>query len=109
MNKTDILNKIPAEGFIKLKSQKIENLTAGDKTGLIRKGNELFNAGEIEKAKRIFLSTGYTDGIIRIGDVYYKNNEPLKALNMYWLAPAKEKKELLITEISAVVKRWLNE
>ena len=35
---------------------------------LNRKGNVLFNSGDIEGARRIFMTTGYTDGLVRIGD-----------------------------------------
>jgi len=109
MEKMNILDNIPVEGFIKVRSQKIESLSASQKAGLIRKGNELFNSGKVELAERIFLSTGYTDGIIRVGDAYYKKKETLKALRMYWLAPAVEKKEMLIEEISAIIKKWIKE
>ncbi len=51
---------------------------------LIRKANELFNAGEVEKAAVIFEKTGYKDGLIRIGDHYFfDKKQPLFALGYY--------------------------
>lgn len=100
---------IPKEGFIKVSSPKAAPLSGQQKTALIRKGNELFNAGDYEAAKRIFLTTGYTDGIIRMGDHYVKANEPLEALRMYWIAPAPDKKELILEGMSRVLHKWLKE
>ena len=103
------LNNIPSEGFIKLSSAKPVVLSGADKAALIRKGNTFFNSGEYEKAKRIFLTTGYTDGLIRIGDWHLKQNEPLEAIRMYWIAPAPDKVETWIGKASEAVSKWLKE
>lgn len=100
---------IPKEGFIKTGRPKQANLTAQQKAALIRKGNELFNAGNLEQAKKVFLTTGYTDGIVRIGDYYYKKNELFEAFRMYWLAPAPDKKDLMISMMATTVQKWLKE
>jgi len=105
----DELSGIPKEGFIKVSSPKATSLSGKQKTALIRKGNELFNAGDYEGAKRIFLTTGYTDGIIRMGDHYFKAKEPLEALRMYWMAPAPDKKEMVLENMARVLHRWLRE
>ncbi len=109
MKRYDILKKIPGEGFLKVGSKKNTDLTIEQKAALNRKGNELFNKKEFEKAKRIFLTTGYTDGIIRIGDYHYQNNEVLEAFRMYILAPAQDKKEMLIGKMAVVIQLWLKE
>jgi hypothetical protein len=100
---------LPKEGFLKVGSQKTESLTGQQRTALIRKGNELFNAGEVERAKRIFLTTGYADGIIRVGDAYYKKRDPLEAFRMYWMAPAPDKRAEMIEKMALIVHRWLKE
>ncbi len=47
---------------------------------LIRRGNELFNSKRYAEAEKIFVKTGYKDGLIRIGDyLYYDRKMPLAA------------------------------
>lgn len=104
-----ILNGIPREGFIKLSSEHPEGLSGADKAALIRRGNTFFNSGEYEKAKRIFITTGYTDGLIRIGDWHLENNEPFEAIRMYWMAPAPDKVESWVCRASGAISKWLNE
>lgn len=100
---------IPEEGFLKVTRQKLVSLSDAQKAALIRKGNELFNAGKVEQAKRIFLTTGYTDGLVRVGDYYYKRLDLFEAIRMYWLAPAPDKKQLIVEQMASTVHRWLNE
>jgi hypothetical protein len=69
------------------------------KAALNRKGNQLFNDGKIEEARRIFMTTGYSDGLSRVGDYYSENNRPLEALRMYWIAPDKKKSQPLIEKL----------
>ncbi len=109
MKKDDALKKMPVEGFLKVSPQKKEGFSAQQKAALIRKGNELFNGGDIPTAKKIFLTTGYTYGIERIGDYYRKKGDPYEALRMYWLAPSQKKKEQLVEEMTQVVRTWLAE
>lgn len=55
-----------------------------ERVELIRKGNMLFNQGEIEQATVIFLKTKYLDGITRVADHYfYDKKRPLEALKYY--------------------------
>ncbi|MBI9108302.1 MAG: hypothetical protein JEZ04_16265 [Spirochaetales bacterium] len=105
----NILKNIPQQGFIKLTSDKPAGISGADKAALIRKGNVFFNDGEYEKAKRIFLTTGYTDGLIRIGDWYLSQNNPVEAIRMYWIAPAPDRVEEWITKASGAVGKWLKE
>ncbi len=109
MNTNDVLKLIPVEGFLKIKSQKVETLSKEQKAVLIRKGNELFNSGEYEKAKKIFLTTGYTHGIIQMGEYYIKQKEPLEAFRMYNLAPAPDKAAEIVESMSLIIKKWLKE
>ncbi|MFO7850650.1 MAG: hypothetical protein R6V67_11880 [Spirochaetia bacterium] len=109
MKKDDVLKKMPVEGFLKVSPEKKEGFPPQKKTTLIRKGNELFNSGDIKTAKRIFLTTGYSYGIERIGDYYREKGEPYEALRMYWLAPSVKKREQLVKEMSQVIRTWLSE
>ena len=59
---------------------------------LIRKGNELFNKGEIDLAAKIFVKTGYRDGITRVADhFFYDKRLPLVALPYYKMVNCTEK------------------
>ncbi len=84
-------------------------LSSEQKTTLIRKGNELFNKGQVDTAKRIFITVGYTDGLIRLGDHYYKQNRPLEAFKMYRLAPDNGRSERMIERMALVLRTWLLE
>ena len=79
------------------------------KAALNRKGNILFNSGDIEGARRIFLTTGYSDGLTRIGDYYNSKGRTLDALRMYWIAPARSKAEPIIFQLSAVIQSLLHQ
>ncbi len=68
-----------------------------------RRGNEFFNAGNVEAAKRIFMATGYSDGLTRVGDYYAGQNRELDALKMYWLAHNRRKFEPIIKNISGLI------
>lgn len=109
MNRSEALKKIPAQGFLKLTRGEPPPLTREQRTALIRKGNQFFNQGDYEKAKKIFLTTGYTDGIIRMGDYYIRKQNVLEAFRMYKLAPAPDKVENLIMQMAGVVQHWLKE
>ncbi|MFW5683921.1 MAG: hypothetical protein ACOC1I_03635 [Spirochaetota bacterium] len=100
---------LAAPGFIKTSGTGGAQLSAQQRSVLVRKGNELFNQGQVEQAKRIFLTARYTDGIIRVGDHYMKKNQPLEAFRMYWLAPDRTKSEQLIEKMAGVIRGWLKE
>jgi len=71
-----------------------------DKAALNRKGNQKFNEGDIEGARRIFMTTGYSDGLSRVGDFYKSKDRPLEALRMFWMAHDKRKLEPLIEKLA---------
>ena len=109
MDLKELFDKDSDVDFIKLTKPDPAGISQSQRVALNRKGNELFNAGQYEQAKRIFLTTGYTDGLIRVGDYYFKNNHHLEALKMYWLAPAPDKRDSLIQKISSVVRKWIDD
>ena len=85
-------------------------LTPKERIFLIRKGNELLNDGDIEKAEKIFVTTAYKDGLIRIGDYYYFNKKNVfKALNLYLEAKYEKRIRELTERMAIVLKKWLNE
>jgi hypothetical protein len=105
----DVLEQMPKEGFIKLTSEANRSLSGQQRTALIRKGNVLFNQGKVDMAKRIFLTAGYTDGLIRLGDYYYKRRQPLEAFRMYRLAPYKSSAEKMVEKMAMILRSWLKE
>jgi len=109
MKRNDILDLIPEDGFLKIPESGKVPLSPERKVKLLRKGNQLFNEGDIKTAERIFITIGYTDGLIRVGDYYYSKNDPLEALRMYKAAPAPDKVEMIVTRMAQVVRKWLNE
>ena len=84
-------------------------IDGSQKAALNRKGNILYNSGDIEGARRIFLTTGYSDGLVRIGDFYNSKGRSLDALRMYWIAPDHNKAEPIIMQLSAVIQNLLHD
>ena len=109
MNVEESLKHIPKEGLLKITRSQRSAIDEPQRVALIRKGNEFFNAGKIDQAKRIFITTGYGDGLTRIGDYHYGREEPLEALRMYWLAPSPKKIDYMMERITAIVQKWLSE
>ncbi|MDC7220353.1 MAG: hypothetical protein PQJ59_10450 [Spirochaetales bacterium] len=99
--------KIPKEGFLKTTVERRDDLSSQDRIQLIRRGNEFFNGGNVEMARKIFLTLGYKDGIIRLGDLYYSKGEPLEALKMYKEADATAKVDEMTFQMAQVIKQWL--
>ncbi|CAD7842158.1 hypothetical protein S1OALGB6SA_1892 [Olavius algarvensis spirochete endosymbiont] len=100
--------RFPKEGFLKIASPKRTKIDSTRKVALIRKGNELFNSGDVDSAKKIFLACGYTDGIIRVGDNCYKNADYWEAYRLYILAPAPDRVDHLIKKMAQVIQDWLH-
>jgi len=80
------------------------SVEGSDKAALNRKGNMLFNSGDIEGARRIFMTTGYSDGLSRVGDHYKSQNRLIEALRMYRIAPDRNKAEPLIEQLAGIIK-----
>ena len=112
--KEELLKKVPESGFLKVTGSESAVLTKDKRALLIRKGNELFNQEEInqeqiELAKKIFLTTGYTDGLIRLGDYYLSKNQALEAFRMYWLAPYPKRVNWMLERMVWIMRDWLKE
>ncbi|MDR2658640.1 MAG: hypothetical protein LBC27_01450 [Spirochaetaceae bacterium] len=108
MNTAELLKRFKGEEIL-LKSCEKRPMEAEQKAQLNRKGNVLFNQGDIESARRIFITTGYSDGLSRIGDYYRSKGRAIDALRMYWIAPDKKKSAELIMELSFMVKNLIHE
>jgi hypothetical protein len=85
-------------------------LTPKERLLLIRKGNEIFNGGDIEKAAKIFTTTAYKDGLIRVGDFYYfEKKDILRALHYYFEAKYEKRINEVSERIALVLKQWLGD
>lgn len=113
MNDADVkemlLEKAPAEGFIKVTDNPVGGLNSEQKSILNRKANVMFNNGNIEDARRIYITTGYSDGLTRVGDYYMDKNESLKALKQYHLAHNARKTEPIYNDIAKVISTLIAE
>ena len=108
MNYQRIFDKFNDQNvFIKTTAKTV--IEGPQKAALNRKGNTLFNSGDIEGARRIFITTGYSDGLTRIGDHYLSKGKSLDALKMYWIAPDRNKAEPIIAQLSEVIRNLLLE
>ena len=89
--------------FIKV-TDSVTSLSSEQKAVLNRRGNRLFNEGFIQEAQRIFTTTGYSDGLTRVGDYYAAKNNTLEALRMYCLAKNKRKSEPIIDSLVRLIR-----
>lgn len=97
------------EGFIKVTDKPVQGLSSEQKAALNRKGNVLFNEGKYDAACRIFVTTGYSDGLVRIGDLYMKQNRSLLALRYYLLAKNRAKSEAVYEKLAGIISILLKE
>jgi len=107
LDRSTVFDRFSDQGFIKTVAR--PGVDSAQKVVLNRRGNELLNKGNIEGAKRIFLTTGYSDGLIRVGDQYLSQGKSMEALRMYWLAPDRKKAEEIISRLSVLIQKLLQE
>lgn len=78
------------------------------RNALIREGNAAFNEGDIEMAARIFKTTVYKDGLIRVGDYYYfEKHQPLLAYGYYRKAGHQKMLDKIFDGFTFALKCWL--
>jgi hypothetical protein len=107
--KDDRITGIENRGFVKAAVASRSPLTGEQRAALIRKGNEVFNKGDFATAERIFITVKYADGLIRIGDRYYKSGNALEAFKMYRQALDKTKTDLMLEKMAIIIRGWLEE
>jgi len=104
-----LFERFPSDRLIKTGDLPTPGVEPDRKVKLNRKGNELFNMGDTEAARRIFQTTGYSDGLIRVGDRYLSDRKPIDALKMYRLARDEKRSERIINSAALVIQTLLNE
>jgi hypothetical protein len=79
-----------------------------ERVELIRRGNELFNNGEISKAAVLFVKTGYRDGLTRIADhLFYDKRQPLYALKYYRMVNRQDKVQEIFERMAFALGKLL--
>lgn len=101
--------KVAPQGLIKATGGAPTNLSGEQKAQLIRRGNELFNERHYDLAERIFLTLGYSDGLVRVGDVMFKRHDYAHALKLYQKAPDPGRVARVAKRMAMVVRQWLIE
>jgi hypothetical protein len=104
-----VFERFSSDSLIKSSDTPRKGLAGEEKAKLNRKGNELFNKGELETARRIFQTTGYSDGLIRMGDSYLEARQPALALKMYWLAHDEKRSAELVELAVLAIRNILHE
>ncbi|MDZ4728307.1 MAG: hypothetical protein SH817_19290 [Leptospira sp.] len=75
---------------------------------LIREGNQAFNAGDIRKARELFMKTGYQDGLTRLGDHFmYDRKLPMLAFGYYKKAGRQDKVDEIFQRMIMALSEWL--
>lgn len=97
------------DGFIKVTDNPVAGLTSEQKAILNRKANVMFNNGNVEDARRIYITTGYSDGLTRMGDYYMDKNQGLKALKQYTLAHNTRRAEPIIADLAKIISTLIKE
>lgn len=97
------------QGFVKTAGPAKPALTGEQKAQLIRRANELFNKGDFGMAERIYIATGYSDGMVRMGDTHFRQQRYREAMRLYMLAPAPDRVSRLARRMALVVQQWLIE
>lgn len=103
------LKNFPEGSLIKTVDEPNKNLSPSEKVQLNRRGNTLFNTGELETARRIFQTTGYSDGLNRIGETYLSQRKPVDALKMFKLAHDEGRSNELIAKAAQAIRKMLED
>lgn len=77
---------------------------------LIRHGNELYNRGDYKSALKLFLFTDYQDGIVRVADhLFYEENDQISAIKLYKRAGYQKRIDEFAEKAALTIQLWLAE
>lgn len=100
---------VSSKGFLKVGDLDPNTIDRSKRAALIRKGNELFNNGDLSTAQRIFTTVRYSDGLIRLGNHYMDSGAPLEAFRLFWIAGDRRRINEMTEQMAWIVRRWLTE
>ena len=69
----------------------------------------MINQGRVLDARRLFITTGYSDGLSRVAAIPEEKGHELDALKLYWLAHNKRKTEPLINKLADIISLIITE
>jgi hypothetical protein len=69
----------------------------------------MFNQGLVEDAKRIYLTTGYSDGLTRVADMYVQQGKELEGLALYLKAHNARNSEPLAEKLARIISKTMEE
>jgi len=107
--KKDFVHPQEPGHFIKVTDFPVSGLTSEQKVILNRKGNIFFNQGKILEARRLFITTGYSDGLNRVAEKSMDEGKELDALKLYLLAHNKRNAEPLIEKLAGIISSIIKE
>ncbi len=105
----NLFEKFPDAGLIKTVDEPNGELSSAQKAQLNRRGNVIFNKGDLETARRIFQTTGYSDGLMRVGEAYLAAGRPVDALKMFKLSHDPGRSEELLERAALAIRKMLDE
>jgi hypothetical protein len=83
-------------------------LSSEQKVLLNRKANEMFNNGLVEDAKRVYLATGYSDGLTRVADTYMAKGREMDALKLYLQAHNQRNSAPLTEKLAKIISKIMS-
>lgn len=104
-----IFQNFPEGGLLKTVDEPNGDLSSEQKAQLNRRGNAIFNKGDVEIARRIFQTTGYSDGLMRVGESYMKAGQPVDALKMFKLSHDQTRSAELVERAAQAIRKMLTE
>lgn len=78
------------------------------RTHLILQANKIFNEGNIEKARKIYATLNYYDGMVRVANYYYKSGKILEAFATYVQTGATKESAELSVQLAQRIKTIMN-
>ena len=81
-----------------------------ERVELIRRGNEYFNAKDYKNALKVFLTTSYNDGIIRVADyLYFDKKDNISAVKLYKKAGHQKVIDEFAERAAQIIRSFLEE
>lgn len=100
------LSGIPEKGLIRI-AERTSSLSNRQKALLTRKANQLYNAGELDQAERIYLTVGYSGGLSKLGRHYLAKNDFIRAMLLFLKADERAQLDTLSDRFAMVIRKWL--
>ena len=101
------IGDIVIDKMIKKGNENRKVIDSAKRARLIREGNRLLSEGEIVSAEKIFVTTDYKDGLVRLGDYYLEKKDLYKCAQMYFLSENKSKIDAFCKKSAVIIAKFL--